>query len=50
VTVVERDLGESIEQSHPIVPEETEREARSCNIGQSRSELHAARRVRRRPA
>jgi hypothetical protein len=39
--VIERDLDESIEQSHPIVPEETEREARSCDIGQSRSKLHA---------
>jgi hypothetical protein len=41
VTVMERDLGESIEQSHPIVPEETERKARSCDIGQSGSELRA---------
>jgi hypothetical protein len=41
VTVFSRELGESIERSHPIVPEETEREARCCNIGRSGSELHA---------
>lgn len=41
MTVMERDLGESIEKSHPVVTEETEREAKSCDIGQSRSELQA---------
>ena len=41
VTVIEKALGESIEQSHPVVPEETKREARSCDIGQYGSELHA---------
>ncbi len=41
MTVIERELGESIEKCHVIVPEETEREARSCDIGQSGSELHA---------
>jgi hypothetical protein len=34
------ELGESIEPSHPIVPEETERQARCCDIGRSVSELH----------
>jgi hypothetical protein len=39
--VVERELGESIELSHSIVPEEKERDARCCDIGRSGSELHA---------
>ena len=41
MTVIERKLGESIEPSHPIVPEETEWEVRCCDIGRSGNELHA---------
>ena len=41
MTVIERELVESIEPSHPMLPEETEREARCCGIGRSGSELHA---------
>lgn len=41
MTVIARELGESIEPSHPIVPEETEREVTCCDIGRSGSELQA---------